>query len=77
MMAVLILLAQLASPLVEYQFLNTVEGRLCACARRRARPSWELLTACWGLVSVAVNLVATPFVHRVVGRSPAAWFNRC
>jgi AAA family ATP:ADP antiporter len=65
MIAALLLLAQLASPLVEYQFLNTVEA---AFAERDARTGflgdfYSLL----GVVSVAVNVVATPLVHRAFG----------
>jgi AAA family ATP:ADP antiporter len=65
MIAALLLLAQLASPLVEYQFLNTVET---AFPERDARTGflgdfYSLL----GVVSVAVNVVATPVVHRVFG----------
>jgi ATP:ADP antiporter, AAA family len=65
MIAVLILLAQLASPLVEYQFLNTVEENF---AEREARTAFlgDFYSAL-GVVSVAVNLVATPVVHRVFG----------
>jgi AAA family ATP:ADP antiporter len=65
MIAALLLLAQLASPLVEYQFLNTVEA---AFAERDARTGflgdfYSLL----GVVSVAINVVATPVVHRAFG----------
>ena len=65
MIAALILLAQLASALVEYQFLNTVEGSF---AEREARTAFlgEFYSVL-GVVSVAVNLVATPVVHRVFG----------
>jgi AAA family ATP:ADP antiporter len=65
MIAALIFLAQLASPLVEYQFMNTVEASF---TEREARTAflgefYSLL----GVVAVAVNLVATPIVHRVFG----------
>lgn len=65
MIAALLLLAQLASPLVEYQFLNSVEA---VFTEREARTGflgefYSLL----GLISVAVNVVATPVVHRVFG----------
>jgi AAA family ATP:ADP antiporter len=65
MMAALLLMAQLASPLVEYQFLNTVEAAL---SEREARTAflgdfYSLL----GVISVAVNVVATPVVHRALG----------
>jgi AAA family ATP:ADP antiporter len=65
LIAVLILLAQLASPLVEYQFLNTVEGSF---AEREARTTFlGDFYSVLGVVSVAVNLVATPVVHRIFG----------
>jgi AAA family ATP:ADP antiporter len=65
MIAALLLLAQLASSLAEYQFLNSVET---AFAEREARTGflgefYSLL----GLISVAINVVATPVVHRVFG----------
>jgi AAA family ATP:ADP antiporter len=65
MIAVLLLLAQLASPLVEYQFLNTVEGVYSVRDVRTAFLSsfYSLL----GVVSVGVNLVVTPVVHRFLG----------
>lgn len=65
MIAVLLLLAQLASPLVEYQFLNTVEA---AFAERDARTGFlGDFYSILGVVSVAVNVVATPLVHRAFG----------
>jgi AAA family ATP:ADP antiporter len=65
MIAALIFLAQLASPLVEYQFMNTVEGSF---GEREARTAFlgEFYSVL-GVVAVAVNLVATPLVHRVFG----------
>jgi AAA family ATP:ADP antiporter len=65
MIAALMFLAQLASPLVEYQFMNTVEGSF---AERETRTAFlgEFYSVL-GVVSVAVNLVATPVVHRVFG----------
>jgi AAA family ATP:ADP antiporter len=65
MIAALLFLAQLASPLVEYQFMNTVEGIF---AQREARTAFlgEFYSVL-GVVSVAVNLVATPVVHRAFG----------
>ena len=65
MIAALILLAQLASALVEYQFLNTVEASF---AEREARTAFlGEFYSILGVVSVAVNLVATPVVHRAFG----------
>jgi len=65
MIAALLLLAQLASSLVEYQFLNTVED---AFAEREARTVFlgEFFSLL-GVVSVAVNLGVTPVIHRFFG----------
>jgi AAA family ATP:ADP antiporter len=65
MIAALLLLAQLASPLVEYQFLNTVEA---GYADREARTAFlSFFYSGLGVVSVAVNLLLTPLVHRTLG----------
>jgi len=65
LIAALLLLAQLASPLVEYQFLNTVEGGYPERDMRTAFLSsfYSVL----GVVSVGVNLAVTPVVHRFLG----------
>lgn len=65
LIAALLLLAQLASPLIEYQFLNTVEATHPEMETRTAFLSgfFSLL----GLVSIAVNLGLTPWVHRRLG----------
>jgi AAA family ATP:ADP antiporter len=61
----ILLLAQLASPLIEYQFLSTIE---------KAFPETEVRTAylsaffsVLSLVSIGVNLGITPLVHRRFG----------
>ncbi|MEE4358851.1 MAG: Npt1/Npt2 family nucleotide transporter [Desulfococcaceae bacterium] len=65
LITVILLLAQLASPLVDYQFLKTVESNY---------PDRELRTEFLGFFSAVINLVAiivnigiTPVVHRGFG----------
>lgn len=65
MIAAILLLAQLASPLVEYQFLNTVEG---AYPEREARTAFlSMFFSILGIMSIGVNLGITPLVHRYLG----------
>ena len=65
LIAAILLLAQLASPLVEYQFLNTVEG---AYPDREARTAFlSLFFSVLGIMSIGVNLGITPLVHRYLG----------
>lgn len=68
MLAGILLLAQLASPLVEFQFLKTVAA---------AYPEQEMRTAflsmffgLLGFFSIVVNLGITPLVHRYAGIIP-------
>jgi AAA family ATP:ADP antiporter len=65
LIAAILLLAQLASPLVEYQFLNTVES---AYSDREARTAFlSLFFSVLGILSIGVNLGITPLVHRYLG----------
>jgi AAA family ATP:ADP antiporter len=65
LIAVILLLAQLASPLVEYQFLSTVES---AYPEREARTAFlSLFFSVLGMMSIGVNLGITPLVHRYLG----------
>lgn len=65
LVAALILLAQLASPLIEYQFLSTVEANYPSLEARTAFLS--LFFGLLGLFSIAINLGITPLVHRCLG----------
>lgn len=65
LIAAILLLTQLASPLIEYQFLNTVESSYPAMEARTAFLS--LFFAILGAVSIAVNMGITPLVHRSLG----------
>ncbi len=65
LIAAILLLAQLASPIVEYQFLSTVET---SYPEREARTAFlSLFFSVMGMVSIAVNLGITPLVHRTLG----------
>ena len=65
MIAAILLLAQLASPIIEYQFLNSVEA---SYPEREARTAFlSLFFAVLGAVSIAVNMGITPLVHRFLG----------
>ncbi len=65
LIAAILMLAQLASPLVEYQFLNTVQA---SYPEREARTAFlSLFFSVLGGVSIAINLGITPLVHRALG----------
>ncbi len=65
LIAAILLLAQLVSPLVEYQFLNTVE---ISYPEREARTAFlSLFFSVLGVISIAVNLGITPLIHRLLG----------
>ncbi|MDB4443789.1 ATP translocase [bacterium] len=65
LIAAILLLAQLASPLVEFQFLKTVEA---VYQDREARTAFlSMFFSLLGLVSICVNVVFTPIIHRKLG----------
>ena len=65
LIAAVLLLTQLVSPLIDYQFLNAVEASYPA---REARTEFlSLFFSVLGLVSIGINLVITPIIHRVFG----------
>ena len=65
LIAAVLLLAQLVSPLIDYQFLNTVEA---AYPEREARTAFiSLFFSVMGFISVGINLVITPLIHRFFG----------
>ena len=65
LIAGILLLAQLVSPIIEYQFLNTVEG---AYADREARTAFlSYFFALMGIIGIGINLIITPLVHRGFG----------
>jgi len=65
LIAFILLLAQLASPLIEFQFLKTVEINYLLIDKRTAFLS--LFFSLMGGVSIIVNLVLTPLIHRSFG----------
>ncbi|GBC60430.1 hypothetical protein DENIS_1382 [Desulfonema ishimotonii] len=65
LIAAILLLAQLASPLIDYQFLKTVEE---AYPEREARTAFlSMFFSLMGTVSIGVNLGLTPLFHRKLG----------
>ncbi|MCB1740264.1 MAG: ATP translocase [Gammaproteobacteria bacterium] len=60
-----LLFAQLAQPIVEFQFLNQVSEAYPERESRTAFISWFF--SLLGLVSIGVNVVLTPIVHRWMG----------
>lgn len=65
LIAAIILLSQLVEPVVEYQFLKSVES-----AYQETDPRTAYLSdffAVLGLVAIAINLAITPLVHRYLG----------
>ncbi|HEY7746498.1 MAG TPA: Npt1/Npt2 family nucleotide transporter [Desulfuromonadales bacterium] len=65
LIAGILLLAQLVDPIVEYQFLKTVEGQFTELEARTTFLS--AFFGVLGMVSIAVNLAITPLVHRYFG----------
>lgn len=65
LIALLLLLAQLASPLVDYQFLSIVEKAYTNLDQRTAFLS--MFFSVMGGVAIAINLAVTPLVHRYLG----------
>ncbi len=61
----ILLLAQLASPLIEYQFMKTIEVSYTQIDLRTAFLS--LFFSVMGGVSIVVNLLITPLIHRFFG----------
>lgn len=65
LIAGMLLLAQLAEPVVEFQFLNMVEQ---AFPERDPRTEYlSVFFSMLGLVSIGVNLLLTPLIHRLLG----------
>ena len=61
----ILLLAQLASPLIEFQFMKTVEVSYQVLDERTSFLS--LFFSIMGAISILVNLLLTPLIHRVFG----------
>ncbi len=65
LIAVLLCLSQLAQPIVEFQFLQVAAGKFHDTDRLTAYIS-EFFSL-MGVVSILINVVATPVIHRVFG----------
>ena len=65
LIAAALLMAQLISPIIDYQFLNTVEA---SYPEREARTAFlSLFFSVMGFISVGINLGITPLIHRFFG----------
>ncbi len=67
LIATILLLAQLAQPLVEYQFIKTMEITYQDLDLDIRTAFLSFFFAVMGLVSIAVNLTLTPLIHRYLG----------
>jgi AAA family ATP:ADP antiporter len=65
LIALILFLAQVATPFVEYQFLKTVEGSYRELQARTAFLS--TFFGVLGMISIGVNILITPLVHRKLG----------
>lgn len=65
LVAAALLCAQLAQPVVEYQFIKTVEAAYQDLDQRTVFIS--TFFSVLGIVSIGVNLVITPIIHRYLG----------
>ncbi len=65
LIAGILLLAQLASPLIEFQFMKTVETSYQVLDERTSYLS--LFFSAMGIISILVNLFLTPLIHRAFG----------
>jgi len=65
LIAAILLLAQLAQPLVEFQFIKTVEYSFPILDERTSYLA--SFFALLGAVSIMVNLIITPLIHRYLG----------
>ena len=65
LIAGILLMAQLVSPIIDYQFLNTIES---SYPEREARTAFlSVFFSVMGLISIAINLGITPLVHHIFG----------
>ncbi len=65
LIAAALVCAQLAQPLVEFQFIKTVEGAYHVLDQRTEFIS--TFFSVLGIVSIGINLVITPIIHRYLG----------
>ena len=67
LIALIVLLAQMVAPLVEYQFMSVIEETLSGRDERTAFLG-ELFSLL-GVVAIAVNVLVVPLVHRWLGQA--------
>lgn len=65
LIAAALLCAQIAQPLVEFQFMKTIEARYSVLDERTAFISGFF--GILGFVSIGINLIITPIIHRFLG----------
>lgn len=65
LIACALLCSQLAQPVVEYQFMQVVEASYTQLDARTEFISWFFSVL--GLVSIGINLLVTPLIHRLLG----------
>ena len=65
LIATLLCLSQLAQPVVEYQFISAVEKTYTTLEQRTVY--FGQFFAFLNIASIAINLVATPLIHRYLG----------
>ncbi len=65
LIAALLLISQLAQPLVEYQFIKTIEEQISGLDARTA--FFSNFFALMGMISIGINLFLTPLIHRYLG----------
>lgn len=65
LIAAILLLSQLISPITEYLFMNKVESTYIDVEARTAFLS--LFFSLLSMISIGVNLLVTPFIHRLFG----------
>ena len=65
LIAALLCLSQLAQPIVEYQFIHAIEQSFATLEQRTVYLG--RFFAFLGIASIAINLVATPLIHRFLG----------
>ena len=65
LIAGIMLLAQLASPVIEFQFMKTVESSYTELEGRTA--FLAMFFGLLGFISIPINLIVTPLIHRLFG----------
>lgn len=68
LIAVILLLAQLAQPIVDYQFMSAVESEIAGENQKERRTAFfGVFFGTLSFFALLVNLIVTPIIHRYVG----------